>query len=464
MPRPKLPTLPSGWEYVNEDAPPTEPEALTAPQANKQVGSVLREIAGPLKPPDPPPSLLSGFLEPTAKKFAKTLIPTTPMDIGMTLAGMILTGGSAPAAKVMGKVGSSMVPLVEEAGASGLRRILGMTAAGAALGKATGTGAVGGAAQGLLMQVGGEGLRKLTQFAGANTQARQLAAEDPERLGQVVSGIIPKLGSIRTPRDFHAAFKKGAAQQAVSDAYREGIDQISGALGQTPIVSKIITSIRTARPAGQLPVAQNKLLAGLQARAGYSFDDAVETLQRLRTIGWTEEEAARGLAAKDARDVAKELEGEIVSQLPPQLAEKFQAVNGNYARGRRLIGFLDDPKLLKENGDLNIPALQKRIKSEGYSVGQSMQVAADAAELEKSLFRGAGSLAEDVAGEPGSLGARLHLGFLPTFYPHMPKLPSYAGREAAGLNPFQGSMISQMLKRGVNERKPISLVDPDEKP
>jgi hypothetical protein len=462
-----LPKLPGDWEWINEDVPPPDEPTQTHAQAQKQVGSILRTVAGPPKPEETP-TFLKDFLAPTAKTAVETFVPTDPVGIGLLLASTVLTGGSAPAVRIMGRVAGEMAPVAESLGSSALRRIAGMAGAGAASAGLSGGSPIAGAFQGLLTQIGGEGITKLTQWTRMNAQARQLAQEDPETLGKIVTGIIPSIGSMRSARDFHAAFKKGAAQSAISDAYQTGIGELSQALQGKPIPSTALTSIRTAAKTAQMG-ATNPLLGGIQQPASHSFDDMVETIRRLRYQGWNEDEIARGMSARDAREAADLVEKDLLQGLPPPLAEKYQEVNSSYSRGKRLIDFFDDKNLLKENGDLNIPKLQQKIKSEGYSVRDSYQMAADAADLEQELFRGATDLGEDIPSKPGQLLPRVHLGGGATFLPHLPKLGKFAGRKPAGMTPFQGSAGAQLIRNYLNPKEPDRPIsfrtgDSDSKP
>jgi len=456
----KLPKLPPDWEWVDEGDPDPLPTAAEAQKSVDQgIGSMLREISGPRQPEPPVPSFLSGVLGPVAKKAAKIAVPyDDPVGLGMLVASSILMPGSPIAGRVIGKIGGKALPIAEDVMSTGLRRVAGMGMIGGLM------GGLSGAMQGLTTQLGGEAARKLTQFARMNAQAKDLAMSDPETLGKVVSPIIPTLGSMRSPKDFHLAFKKGAAQTAVSEAYATGFQDVSKAMQGKQIPSEVLTSIRTAGPTGTLPAGANRLMAGLQAPIGYSFDDMVNTIQRLRTVGWTGDEVARGLAAKDHRQAADALSKELMDGLPPDLAERWANVDGMYARGKRIIGLLDDTKLLDKAGNLNIPRLQQKIKSEGYSVRDSYQLAADAANIEKAIFRGAPTLAEDIPGRPGKwfghAGMGRHGGFL-SFFPKPPSMSSYAGQQPYGLSPFGGSIVGQMLRRGVSERA-NTLAAPEE--
>jgi hypothetical protein len=460
----KWPTLPSGWRYGDEadlaglpESSPSSPDVI-----QKNVGSMFREVMGPRKPIEGP-SIVDELLKPIGKQVADTFVPQDPLGIGLFLASTLLPGG--PLVKpIMGKVGSKIVPIAKNIGTSGFRRVLGMGGIGAAVSGLMGQDPLEGAREGLTTQLGGEGITKLTQFASANTQAKALAQSDPETLGKVVSQIIPGLGKLRSPKDFHLAFKKSAAQTAISDSFRTGLSEVSAAIGQTPIPSVMMKELRGNPALVASPISMSPGVRGMPAAqalgyggkpAMYSFDDVAETIQRLRTVGWNADEAARGLKGKDHRQFAEDLETELMQSLPPDVAAKYKAVNEMYARGKRLISFLNDPKLLKPDGMLNIPKLQERIKSKGYSVGQSYQMAADAADLENALFRGSGSLAEDTPGAPGNLGIMgrlLGLRHSSGILPKLKELPIFTGVDPAGLSPFGGSQVMQLLKRSVGQR------------
>lgn len=472
----KLPSLPSGWSYGYADDPSAAPSADPTDEAQKGVGSVLREIAGPQKPIEQP-TFLNDFLKPTAEKIADVAIPHDPVGIGLLLASTVLTGGSAPAVRIMGKIGGELLPVAESMGSSAIKRMVGMGAAGAAAAGLSGESPLSGAFQGLMTQIGGEGITKLTQWTRMNAQARQLAAEDPERLGEIVSNIIPSIGSMRSPKDFHAAFKKGAAQSAISKAYTDGMSDVSQKMSGQLIPSQVMMDLRgnPARSvqsgvlsgAGQgMPASQ--FLGGGGQPGKYTVDDMAETIRRLRYQGWNGDEVARGLNARDARMASDELQKELVSQLPPDVAEQFLKTNESYSRGRRVIDFFDDKNLFKQDGALNVPALQKKIKADGYSVRDSYQMAADAADLEAGLFRGATDLGEDIPGKPGQLLPRIHLGGSATLLPHLPQVGKFAGREPAGATPFQGSLGGQLIRNYLNPpvhaapERPISLRRDDE--
>jgi hypothetical protein len=454
----KPPKLPAGWEYIDSTNPdPAPPPAEAASTLQSGVGSVLREIAGPRQPPDNPPTFLSGFLEPTAREVARTVIPQTLADVGIFAASLLLGGPVGPAARLASRVSPELAGVVGGLGRTGVRRVLGTGLGGALGAAASGGDPTSAAVQGIATQLGGESISKLTQWARSNAQVMQLARTDPERLGQLLQPILPRLGAMRSPRDFHAAFKRGAAQSAISEAYRTGLSDISTQLGNQPITSGVMTQIRSARPTP----GQNPMLSGWAAPGRYSFDDIAETIRRLRSSGWNGDEAARGLGARDARQAADSLEADLLSGLPPPLADAYTTVNGAYARGARVISFMDDPKLFTPSGDLNIPRLQQKFKSEGYSTGDSYQLAADAVALEQSLFRGAPGLIEDVAGTPGRLLPHVYTGGA-SLFPKLPSLPTFAGTAPPGTGPTGGSLIAQMLGRGVGGGQPNSLRAPDQ--
>lgn len=449
MPR-GLPKLPSDWEYVNEDAPPSDAEALSQGQAQKQIGSVLRQIEGPRLPPSPMPS----FLQTVVKPVAKAAIPTDPVSIGLFIASSLMTG-SPIAGRVMGKIGGKALPVAEDLMSTGLRRIGGMVGIGGLL------GGIPGAVQGALTQIPAEALKKVTQWTRMNAQARDLAREDPIKLGQIVSTIIPNIGEIKSANDFHKAFKLAGAQNAISEAYRKETGEISEKLGNTLLPSRAMTDLRG--PVRKFTPGQGwggrKAFdvfggAGTDQPTKYAFDDLTETVRRLRSVGWTDEERARGLAATDAREVSVKMADELVQELrktDPALADKWQSANSMYARGLKIMNFFDDPKMLKANGDLNVPALQRKLKSSGYPTRDSYEVIADALALQDTIFRGDPRLIEDIPGEPGRLLShfRLHFGILPTFYPKPPKVGEYAGKAPYGLTDFSSSQLMQLLGRGI---------------
>lgn len=465
------PTLPPGSRWLDEEeaAGKTPPEAAVTPaDIQRNVGSTLRQIMGPPKQEKPAPGLMGGFVGPTLKKTADVLGLTDPTQLGITLASMVLTGPTAPGVKALSAVAPEAAGMLGKLGATGIRRVVGMGLAGAGSAALSGQDPTAGGWQGALTQlIGGEGARKLSQFLMASPQATRLAVEDPKMLGQVVSPIIPSLGSMRSPKDFFVAFKKGAAQVATSQAYAAGRQAIKDEVGDKVIRSSTMQAMRgdpaLVTSGGLLPPGVAGMQAGPALQGGaFSFDDVMETIKRLRTSGYTEGEARTGLGALTARDRASALEKELLSQLTPDQAAKVTEVNSMYMRGQRLIDLLDDKKLLKQNGELNIPALQKKYKAMGYNVGQSYQLAADAANLENALFRGASNLPEDLPGKPGKLfghgGISGRHGWL-SFLPKLPELGTYAGRENAGLTPFQSSLVGQMLRRGVGGDVPNTLRD-----
>lgn len=458
----KLPKLPADWEWVDEANPDPRPSVADAQKdATRGIGSVLRQIAGPPKPLPPPPSFLQDVVAPTAKTAFKMAVPyDDPVGMGGLVASLLLTGPTAPGVRALGKIAPKAAEALGGFGSSGLRRVLGMGAVGGAI------GGPGGAMQLLTAQLGGEGARKLTQFARMNAQARDLAASDPVTLGKVVSPIIPGLGSMRSPKDFHVAFKKSAAQTAASQAYAAAFSDVSQDVGQKTIFSNVMRELRGSEARAQssfLPPGVRGMQAQRAVGGGKgtpaSFDDVMETIKRLRTVGYTGDEVSRGLGAKIARDRASELEGELFGQITPAQAGKVQTLNSDYMRAQRIIGFLDDPKLLDKEGNLNIPRLQQKLKSAGYNVRESYQAASDAAELERALFRGATDLGEDIPGKPGKwfghAGAYRHGGFFALF-PKLPTVGKYAGQEPYGLSPTSASLIGQMLQRGIND-KPNTL-------
>lgn len=465
------PALPSGARWLNEDESagktPNE-QTLSPQQIEGNVGSVLRQIMGPPKPEPAGPRFFSDVVEPVARKA--TAIPRKivemnmdPVTLGTTLAATILTGPMAPGVKAISAVAPRLGDAVGALGATGLRRVLGMAGAGAVSSVAAGQGAMSGAVQGGLQQlIGGEGARKLSQFVGMSYQAAKLAVEDPEKLGKVVLGVIPSLGKIRSPREFFAAFKKSAAQTAVSDAYRKARGSIVEEVGQKVIQSPTMQQMRgnpalvssgvAGLPPGVRGMGAHEALGG--PGGAHSFDDVLETMKRLRTQGYTEDEVKSGLVAMTARDRAAKIETELLSQLTQDQADKVVEMNSRYARGQRIIDLFDDPNLLKKGKEeLNIPALQKKYLSMGYNVGQSYAMAADAANLEAELFRG-GPLGQDIPGTPGKLlghggmSGRGH-GFL-SMMPKLPVLTKYAGRENTGLSPFSSSVLSQMFRKGIS--------------
>lgn len=448
MPR-QLPKLPSDWEWVNEDEPPPTPDPLSRTQSQRQIGSVLRQIEGPPLPSPPLPS----FMETVVKPVAKAAIPTDPVSIGLFVASSLMTG-SPIAGRVMGKVGSEMVPIAEDIMSTGLRRIGTMAGVGGLLGGPSG------AFQGLVTQGLAEPLKKITQWSRMNKQASDLAKEDPIKLGQIVSQIIPNIGEIKTANDFHRAFKLAGAQTAISEAYRKETEGVAEKLGDTLLPSQAMTDLRgpaksvtLMRDFGGVPASS--VLAGPGRAGKYSFEDIANTVRRLRSVGWTEEERARGLAATDAREMSVKMADELAQELrktDPALAEKWQNANSMYARGLKIMNFFDDPKMLKPNGDLNVPALQRKLKGMGYPTRDSYEVIADALALQDTLFRGDPRMIEDIPGEPGRLLShfRLHFGILPTFYPKPPKVGEYAGRQAYGLTDFSSSQLMQLLRRGMS--------------
>lgn len=460
----RLPKLPSDWEYVNEDAPPPDPETLSQGQSQKQIGSVLRQIEGPPLPPPPLPS----FMQSVVKPVAKAALPTDPVSIGLFIASSLMTG-SPIAGRVMGKIGGEALPVAEDLMSTGLRRIGGMTAIGGAI------GGLPGAIQGALTQIPAEALKKVTQWTRMNAQARDLAREDPIKLGQIVSTIIPNIGDIKSANDFHKAFKLAGAQNAISEAYRKETGEISDKLGNALLPSQAMTDLRG--PARKFTPGQGwagqgayTVLGGSGQPSKYSFNDLSDTIRRLRSVGWTDEERARGLAATDAREVSVKMADELVQELrktDPALAEKWSNANSMYARGLKIMNFFDDPKMLKPNGDLNVPALQRKLKASGYPTRDSYEVIADALALQDSLFRGDPRLIEDIPGEPGRLLShfRLHFGILPTFYPKPPKVGEYAGKAPYGLSDFSASQLTQLLGRGIkatSDRPANTLAAPEE--
>jgi hypothetical protein len=462
----KLPNLPSDWEYVSADDPPPAVDPAEAPKlGDKNVGSVLRQVSGPPEPTDGP-SFLSGFLKPTAEKTFDMLVPHTPRDVGIFAASLIFGGAGGPLARVAGKLAPEALPMIEGLGASAMRRI-GGTALGGMLGsQAQGENPLVGGGMGVATQIGAEGVSKLSKWLRMNSQATALAQEDPEKLGEVVQQIIPDLKDIRSAKDFHAAFKKDGAQTVIAKAYGTAMDDVSQKMQGQLIPSAVMSSLRgpakavTPNNPAWAGQTASSVFGGAGQPGKFTFDDIAETIRRLRYQGWNGDELARGMIARDARQTAKELEQEVLPQLPTDVAEKYSQINESYSRGKRLIDFLDDKSLLDGAGNLNIPRLQKKLKSDGYSVGDSLQIAADAASLEKSLFRG-GSLMEDTPGAGFKFNTYLHAGFFPSVGVHGPTLPGYAGRSNWGLNPGDSSQLVQFLKRGT-ERKPISLTAPED--
>lgn len=467
----KLPKLPAGWSYVNEDLPPEEPSPLTGAESTRQAGSALRSIMGPL-PEEEQPTFIKNFLKPTAEKTFDVLVPHTPKDIGIFAASLMFGGPLGPLARGAAKVAPAAVPALEAMGASWVRRLAG-TALGGILGaEAGGDSPVMGGIQGLATALGGEAVAKLSKFLRMNKQAADLAVEDPERLGEVVQQVIPGLKDIRSARDFHAAFKKSGAQTVLSKAYTEGMGEVSNAMQGQLIPSQVMSSVRgparstTAMdPAWRGRGAADVLGGGGTGEPGkYSIDDLAETIRRLRHVGWNGDELARGLAARDARQTADALQMEVMSSLPPEVGEKFARTNEWYSRGKRLIDFFDDKELLDAKGNLNIQRLQRKVKSEGYSVGESLQIAADAKMLEEGLFRGAPAMVEDVSPISGKGLEKFHwhFGFIPTATSRMPQPGAFAGRSNYGVSPTTGSQLMQLLKRGTtrDDVPPISLVAP----
>jgi hypothetical protein len=274
-----------------------------------------------------------------AQTAAEILVPQTPLQAGATLG----TGGAAIAARGL------------RPGLQALSRVLGGALGGEVGNQAEGGSTGLGAAVGGGGAAAGEGIGALTNRLRLALPGGKAAANraDAARIGQTVEDLVPELHSVRSPADFRA-MTEGGGQAALGQAKEGTTRAVEGALGGRPIDVPALgpnPNMVTNSPTYSLRDAN----AGLTSIGEGAFNQNI--------LDRTAKKAAdRRLYGRTSREMSEGIESTAISE-GPEAAGAFDATQGAYAQGAKLLEFFKKSGVVDNDGFMNAPKMQRMLNN-----------------------------------------------------------------------------------------------------
>lgn len=416
---------------------------------------------------------------PYVGKAASYLVPDTPGQwgalAGLTAAGAIPGVGEAAAA-------AKIAPWLARAGASALGAIGGSVAGGerdpVELAKEGAGAAVG--------QAAGEGVGNVVGKA-AGYVGRQLkggAQKLLDEYGGKLAEIIPGVGGQKfTPTRFFDVVMGGKGDQALSDAYQAGIDNIKQQVGpnaflQSPTITRIINKYLPkseygpdlgiiGRAGGTAPA--HLILGGQTTGNAISVEQAIKAAQEIGARARIAAKAPEGgILGRDLSQANNELRQAIEDELnntAPGAGEIYKQINDAFHKGTTVLETLKGPKNATAEKIFQQGATGPKINTGALARAHNMAAAAlendriGASELGAASRRGADIGAGDVAMKiPGTglifggsgIRGKLSEGGIP--------LPNFAGPPTTTnpASPYVSGPIGQItLNRLIEELKKL---------
>ena len=352
---------------------------------------------------------------PLNKVIPGMVVPETLTQAGLT-AGTLL----APEAKAAQYFGSAarnssrVGPMID--------RMLGPVLGGAAGGfaeKGSAQDAIVGGALGTLTGLPAEAASAASRWFAGSKLAQRFFKEDPEAISGVVRRLVKEFPDISTPEQFGTAVWKGVAQDRASQLYDKRMTAIAeAAKARAPQAPMQASSFLQA----EIPMIQRDMITsprirelqqqGVIKKGVTSVDDMMQQVRDLRLKGRTTGgDPKMTLDGRQARDFAKEIAADLkvaLDGIDPKLGKQYVNTDVKYARFAEMLRYLKQPKIVNEDGQIDMKLLQQQMKEErAFGLSHSF-TPKEFQSLMDAVFRGADDTVVDQIAKPPKDFMRLH--------------------------------------------------------